>query len=310
MTNGTNPVSANAPQASTGNAMDGFSLFMSAGSGTVSTMTLTGSAQFTSANVSSIKIYRDNGTVGLFDGADVLVPTTTTWASNVATITFTTAEPVTTATGNYLAVVDVPSTATVGNTLSGTVTAVTGTGLGTPSLADTSSGTLTVTAGAGLTVGNGTNPANANAPQSSTGNPLDGFTMVTTTGTASMNTLTLTGSTNFTATNISGVKVYADNGTIGTFDGADVLIPTTYSLSGTTATITLTTPESVSTTVKNYLVLVDVPAGATLAQTFTGTITAATGSGSPVSRLLRGLSHSSNSVTGISSTAVTPSALR
>jgi predicted CxxxxCH...CXXCH cytochrome family protein len=279
MTNGTNPVSANAAQASTGNAMDGFSLFMSAGSGTVNTMTLTGSAQFTSANISSIKIYRDNGTVGLLDGADVLVPTTTSWASNVATITFTTPESVTTATGNYLIAVDVAAGATVGNTLSGTITAVTGSNLGTSSLADSSSGTLTVTAGAGLTIGDGTNPANANAPQSSTNNELDSFTMVTTTGSATVNTLTLTGSTNFTSTNISGIRVYADNGTIGTFDGSDVLIPTTYTLAGTTATITFTTPESVSTTAKNYLVLVDLPSGATLAQTFTGKITAATGSG-------------------------------
>jgi predicted CxxxxCH...CXXCH cytochrome family protein len=279
ITNGTDPVSANAPQASTGNAMDAFSVFMSAGSGTINTLTLTGSAQFLSTNVAAIKVYRDNGVVGVLDGPDVLVPTTTSWASNVATVTFTTPESVTTATGNYLVVVDVAATATVTNTLSGTVTAVTGTSLGTPAYGDTGSGTLTVTAGAGLTVGNGTNPANANAPQNSTSNALDSFTMVSTAGTATINTLTLTGSANFTATNISGIKVYADNGTIGTFDGADVLIPTTYTLSGTTATITFTTPQSVSTTAQNYLVLVDVPAGATLAQTFTGTVTAVTGSG-------------------------------
>lgn len=278
ITNGTDPVSANAPQASTGNAMDAFSVFMSAGSGTINTLTLTGGAQFLSSNVSAIKIYRDNGVVGLLDAPDVLVATTTAWAGSTATITFTTPEAVTTATGNYLVVVDVTPGAVVGNTLTGRVTAATGAGLGTPVYGDTASATLTITAGPGLTVGNGAAVANANAPLSSTNNALDSFTMVSSLGTTTVNTLTLTGSANFTAANIANIKVYADNAPLGVFGGSDVLIPTTYSaIAGNATTITFTTPESVSTTVKNYLVVVDIAAGATTGQAFTGTITAGSG---------------------------------
>ena len=283
ITNGTNPVSANAAQASTNNAMNGFSMFMSAGSSTVSTLRITGGAQFTSANVSAIRVYDDLGVVGTYEaGTDTLIPSTTAWATNVATLTLTTPEPVTTATTNYLVVVDIAAGATVAQTLTGTITAATGTGIGTPTYNDSSSGTLTVTAGAGLTVGDSTNPANANASRGSTNNALDGFTMVTTTGAATINTVTLTGSANLTATNVTtpnGVKVYHDNGTLGVLDGADTLIPTTSSITGNVATITFTTPEAVNTTLQNYIVVVDVPVGATLAQTFTGTITAATGSG-------------------------------
>jgi predicted CxxxxCH...CXXCH cytochrome family protein len=149
--NGTNPGNGNVTQGSTGNAMNAFTLGMSSGSATVNTLTLTGgSAQFTSANVSAIKIYRDNGTAGTLDGADVLVATTTGWAANIATITFTSAESVTT-TANYLVVVDVTSGATIGNTLSGRITAATGTGLGTPTYSDSASATLTIAAATGIT---------------------------------------------------------------------------------------------------------------------------------------------------------------
>ncbi len=282
ITNGTNPASTTATQASTSNAMNGFSTFMSAGTGSLATMTLTGSTNFTSANVTGIRVYHDLGTAGVYDaGIDTLVPTTYVHTGTNPVITFTGGEPQDTTTQNYIIVVDVSATATVSNTLSATVSAVTGT-VGTPTISDSSSGVLTVAAGAGLTVTNGTNPANANAARSSTNNALDAFTMVTTSGAATINTLTLTGGGNFSTTNVTnpnGVKIYQDNGTLGVLDGADTLIPTTSSITGAVATITFTTPEAINTTLQNYLVVVDIPVGATLANTLTGTITAATGSG-------------------------------
>jgi hypothetical protein len=177
-----NPANANAPQGSLRNAMNAFTLDMGVGSGTVNTMTLTGSAQFTSANVSAIRVYRENGAIGILDSTDVQLGATTGWASNVATITLTTPESVTTGTANYLVVVDVATGATVANTLSGIITAATGTGLGTPVYSDTGSGTLTVATGGSLTIGTGTNPAAANAPVGSYDNALDAFTTVLSAG--------------------------------------------------------------------------------------------------------------------------------
>ena len=274
------PANANADQGSTNNAVDGFALNMSSGSSTVTKVTFTGSAQFTTANIAAIRVYNDLGTAGVYEPAtDTLVPTTTSWSGNIATITFTTPQTITYPDSSlYLVVVDLQPAATVGATLSGRVTAATGTNIGTPIYNDTTFGVLTVTTGSGLTITNGTDPANANASRTSSNNALDAFTMATSVGTDTINTLTLTGNANFTTTNVSGVKIYADNGTIGTLDGADTLIPTTYSLAGNVATITFTTPETISTTIKNYLVVVDVPAAATLAQTLTGRITAAAGS--------------------------------
>jgi len=147
--NGTNPLNATVMQGVSGNAMNAFTLGMSAGSATINTLTLTGSAQFTSANVSAIHIYRDNGTLGILDGADVEAASTNTWATNVATITLTSAESVTT-TANYLVVVDVSPGAVVGNTLSGTITAASGGSLGTPAYSDASSATLTIALATGI----------------------------------------------------------------------------------------------------------------------------------------------------------------
>lgn len=274
-------LNANAPQASLGNPMNGFKLFMGNGSSTVSTLTLTGSTDFTSANVAAIKVYRDYRGIGHLDGMDVLVPTTTTWAGNVATITFTTPEPVVTTAIPYLITLDIASAATTGKALSGKITGATGTGIGTVTNNDLRSATLTTTAGGALTIGNGTNPANANAPAASQNNALDSFTLSVAAGRGQVTGLTFTGSANFTTSNITGIRVFADNGTIGTLDRRDTYIPSTYTQTGTVATITFTTPEVVTTTAKNYLVLVDINRQntATVAQTFTGTVTAVTGSG-------------------------------
>ncbi len=278
---GLNPIGANAPQASINNAMDAFLMYCSSCS--VNTITLTGSTNFTTSNVTSIKIYRDYGVKGTLDDADVLVPTTYTHTATNATITFTTPESITPTPVNYLVVVDIAAAATTGNTLSGRVTAATGTGLGTPVYNDSSSSTLTITAGPTLTIGNGTNPGNANALIGSYDNALDAFsTVLSFNNSATIKTLTFTGSPNFTAANIKNIKIYRDSPTLGTLGSGDLLVPITYSLAGSVATITLTNPEAVTSTAKNYIVAVDmmpnIP-GTSVGLTFTGTVTAVTGSG-------------------------------
>lgn len=273
---------ASAPQGSLDNAMNGFKLYMGNGTSTVNTLTLTGSAQFTSANVAAIKVYRDRRGIGKVDIMDDLVPTTTGWAANVATITFTTPETVYTTARPYLIAVDLTSGATVANTLSGTVTAVTGTGIGTPTYGDKRSATLTVAAGTALTVGNGTNPANANAPAVTKNNAIDAFSMsLGAAATGKVNTITLTGNASLTTANVTGIRVFADNGTIGTLDRYDTLLPTSYTHTGTAPVITFKTSEPVTNRVKNYLVVVDINTqnSATVGNTLTATVTAATGSG-------------------------------
>lgn len=282
---GTNPASANAGQASTNNALDGFTMAMSSGTSTVSSLTVTGSANFTATNIptNGVKIYRDLGTVGTLDGSDVLLNTTSPAISgNATTVPLTAVENVTTAAVNYLVVVNLNAAATVGNTFTATISGAAGTGIGTPVDNDANSGTLTVVAGNVLTVGEGTNPANNTNAQRGSSQAIDGFTLASSTGAASVTAVTVTGNANFTATNVgtNGVKIYRDLGTVGTLDGADVLLSTTSPAIVTNATtVPLTAAEAVTTTPVNYLVVVDIAAAATLTNTITANVSALTQTG-------------------------------
>ncbi len=283
--NGTNPANANAGQGSTGNALNGFTMAMSSGTATVSTLTVTGDANFSATNIptNGVKIYRDAGTIGTLDGADVLISNASTAISgNATTVTLTAAENVTTSAANYLVVVDINAGASLGNAFTATISNAAGTGIGTPVDTDTTSATLTVAAGNVLTVGQGTDPANANAPRGGSV-ALDSFTLGTSSGTGSVTAITVLGAgTGFTTTNIgtNGIKIYRDAGTLGVLDGADTLISaSSTAISALSSTVTLTSAETVTTTPANYLVVVDIAAAATLAQTFTGTVSAVTGTG-------------------------------
>lgn len=279
---GTDPSNANAPRSSTNNALDAFTLSVSSGTGSITALTVTGSANFTSTNIptNGVKIWRDTGTIGVLDGADAQISSSSTAiSSNATTVTLASAETVTTSPANYLVTVDITAGATLAQTFTGTISAATGSGYVSTTDNDTASATLTITAAQTLTVGNGTNPANANVATGSTNKALDAFTLVLNTGTGSANTLTLTGSAQFTTTNVSNIKIYRDTGTVGTLDGSDTLVTTTYSHVGTNATITFTAPEAVSTTTASYLVVLDIAGGATPGSTLSGTITAATGTG-------------------------------
>ncbi len=285
--NGTNPANANAGQGSTGNAIDGFTMAMSSGTGTVSTLTVLGDANFSATNIptNGVKIYRDSGTtVGTLDAGDVLLNTTSPAISgNATTITLTSAESVSTTAANYLVVVDTNAGATIGNAFTATISAVTGSGLGTPVDNDTTGATLTVVAGNVLTVGDGSAILNNTNAARSGSYAVDTFTLATSSGTSNVSTITVTGGgTGFTTTNIptNGVKIYRDAGTIGVLDGADTLISaSSTAIAGSASTVTLTAPEAVSTTAANYLVVVDIAAAATIGQTITGTVSATTGTG-------------------------------
>jgi hypothetical protein len=277
------PASTNAGQGTVNNALDAFTMGASAGGVSVNSVTVTGNLNFTTANIAGLNIYEDNGTVGTLDAADVLVPSSySAITGNVTTVTFTTPEAVTT-TANYLLTINIAAAASTGVSVTGRITAATGS-IGTPTYGDAGSASLALQSAPGLIVGNGTlEPANANAQRTSN-SALDAFTLVTANalgGTASINTLTVTGNApNFITANISGIYVYQDNAPVGTFDVTDVLVPSTASaIAGNATTLTFSPPLYVTNTAKNYLVVLNIAAAATLNNTVTGRITAATGNG-------------------------------
>lgn len=278
----------------TNNTLDSFTMAMNTGSGTVTSLTVTGSTNFTATNIGTngVKVWRDTGTVpGAWDAGDTLISSASTAiAANATTITIS-SQSVTTTPQNYIVTVDIASGATVGQAFTGNISGVVGTGLGTV-LADndTTSASLTVTAPGNLTIGDGAIPINRNAQPNSANNALDGFTMsmAASTSTSTVTSLTITGSTNFTATNIptNGVKVWRDTGTaVGYWDAGDTLVSSASTAVNASHQTTVTiSSEPISYPAKNYLVTVDTTAGATIGQSFTATVTAATGTnlGAPI----------------------------
>ena len=279
--NGTNPQNTNAGIGTVNNPLDSVAMSASAGVVTVNSIVLTGTANFSAANIGGVSVYLDSAPTGTLDASDVLVPSSYVLSGSTATITFSTPISIPTTTQNFLVTVDVIA-GTAGNSFTGTITSATG-AIGTPVYNDSGSATLTFQAAPGLTVGNSTNPLNADAQMTSQNNALDGFTLVTANalgGTAAIDTLTVKGNANFTSTNISGVHVYLDSAPVGTFDVGDTLASSTATVvSGNTATLTFSPPIYVTNTPASYLVVVDIAAGATVASTVTGTVTGVTGHG-------------------------------
>ncbi|OGW28484.1 MAG: hypothetical protein A2X56_00280 [Nitrospirae bacterium GWC2_57_13] len=123
-----------------------------------------------------------------------------------------------------------------------------------------------------LTVGDGTNPVNAEVIKSAANRAVDGFTMVVDKSTAVVSAITVTGTN---TANVSSVKIYADNGVIGAYEsGTDTLVGSA-TFSGATANFTGLS-EAVTTTPQNYIVTYDIVAAPTTGQTLTGTVTAVT----------------------------------
>jgi len=283
---GTNPPNHGAARSDTNQTINAFTMQMNlSNTGTVSSLTITGDTNFTSTNIptNGVKVWRDTGTVpGQWDAGDTLISTASTAiAANATTVTISPSQSVTNVSQNFIVTVDIAAAATIGNTFTATVSGAVGTGIGTPVDSDTTGAIITVVTPA-LAVGDGTNPNNANAQQNSTNNALNSFTLGMNGGTGTVTSLVVTGVGNFTAANIptNGVKVWRDSGTtIGKMDAADTLISTgSTAIAGNVTTVTITS-EAVTNTAKNYLVTVDINAGATLTQTFTGTVTAVSGTG-------------------------------
>lgn len=270
---GTDPANYTVYRNETNKVADSFTMVMNANTGSVTGVT----ASLTNpANVSSIRLYRDSGTIGSYDGTETLLATVN---SPTATVNFTGfTENLTTTPTNYLIVADISSNPTVGQTVVASVTGLTVTAPDTQGTITDTGTTLTIGTG-NLTIGNGTDPANANAPQGSTDKPIDSFTAVMSVSTGTISSLTLTTSAQFTAANVSGIKLYRDAGTIGAYDsGVDVLVPSTFTIGAGTATINITTPEDITTTAQNYLITVDIQPTATIGNTLTARVTSATGS--------------------------------
>jgi predicted CxxxxCH...CXXCH cytochrome family protein len=159
----------------TGAVADTFNMVSPGGPVTVTGVTITGNSTTNSTNVQTVRIYRDNGpTPGVLDtgvGGDTLIGSGT-FSGNTATITFTTGENVGTSLQEYLIAYDITAAPVVGQTLTGTVTAISG--ATTDVINNFTSATLTITPTTYVTNGAG-EPANSVVGNGGAAQFLDSF---------------------------------------------------------------------------------------------------------------------------------------
>ncbi|MBT0664888.1 CxxxxCH/CxxCH domain-containing protein [Geobacter pelophilus] len=167
---GTTVSNSNVLAASTGNVVNSFTLSSPTGNQTVTSLTVTGNAATTSANVSLVRLYSDNGVLGVLDPADIELGTGS-FSGNSAVITGL-AEGVGSTLKSYLVVYDISSNPATGAQVSGLVSAAGG--VTVDGNADLNSATLTILPT--TTITNGTaEPPNTVIPSGGSATNLNAF---------------------------------------------------------------------------------------------------------------------------------------
>jgi predicted CxxxxCH...CXXCH cytochrome family protein len=129
----------------------------------------------------------------------------------------------------------------------------------------------TSAASTGVDIGDGSIVTGGTILASSTGNVVDSFNLTSHSGSQTVTSVTITGGPMTNSSNVAAVKLYADSGTTGILDSADILLGTA-AFTGTSATITGLT-EVVGGTTKRYLVVYDIPANPQTSVSLTGLVT-------------------------------------
>ncbi|WP_243373201.1 CxxxxCH/CxxCH domain-containing protein [Geotalea sp. SG265] len=129
----------------------------------------------------------------------------------------------------------------------------------------------TSAAASGVDVGDGAIVTGGTVLAASTGNVVNSFTLTSPTRTQTVSSVTITGNATTNSTNVAAVKLYADLGTTGILDPADLLLGTG-TFSGNSATISGFS-ETVSGTTKRYLVVYDIAAATQTNIALTGFLT-------------------------------------
>ncbi len=130
----------------------------------------------------------------------------------------------------------------------------------------------TAAANTGVYVDDGAAITNGNVYASSTGNLVNSFSLVSPSGNQTVSTVTITGNTTTTGTNVAKVWIYSDNGTTqGALDPGDTPLGSTTTFSGNSATVTIN--DTVGTSTKRYLVVYDISATPQTSVALTGLVT-------------------------------------
>jgi len=232
----------------------------------VTSITFTGNANTTSANVSGIKVWRKVGaTLTAWEATDVQVGATVAATGGAVTISGF-SEPVSTATKNYIVTYDIASGAAASseNLLTGTITAITPAAI---ALTDTTAFSASLYIYPTIVLGTGSEPPSARLSINSIDTRMDAFTLVHNSTTATDNdtvtnvTITMTpkyitggsGGTQSKFKPVDGIKITDSAGT--KVSTSEAVCTTTGSPDGFD-TCTLVTNIPVTNSLATYYVVV------------------------------------------------------
>ncbi|PJA12304.1 MAG: hypothetical protein CO113_13295 [Elusimicrobia bacterium CG_4_9_14_3_um_filter_62_55] len=253
-----------------------FTLATGADEATWTGITVTAQGTAGDADVDDVDIYLDTGN-GIWGGEDTLISNAAAepFLGGARTLTLASAQTITTSAKTYHIVLKINSAANTSATIGAGINAagdISVSGVDTVDSAGypkNSSATPIDPPGNNVTMSAPTNVAPGSANQGATDVAVLRFTMASSPGTASWTDLAVTKTGTLPDADIDTVKIYrADATTPDTFDGGDTLIsPAVTTFSGGAAAITLSSPESVTTTPQKYFVVYSFDALATTGTT-------------------------------------------
>ena len=213
------------------------------------------------AQITTVKIYRDDGS-GTYDGGDVLIsPGVTTFTAGSANITLTAAQTITTTPQTYFIVYTLAVTAPAGNTTGARVTA---TGDFTVTAPDTLTGTFPINSSNSTVISLGdtvtvtpTSMAPGTVAQGAADVAMEKLSMVTDANTASWTDITVTRTGTLADSGVATVKIYLDANANGTFEsGSDTLVsPAVNTFTSGLSAIALSAAQTITTTPKVYFIV-------------------------------------------------------
>jgi len=242
-------------------------------------LTVTKTGTLADGDVSTVKVYLDDGD-GSYDGGDTLVsPAVNTFTSGSVAITLSAAQNITTTAKVYFVVYTLQALATVGNTIGAQVTSEASLIVTAPDNVSASnfpadSSDATVTDGQDTITVTPTNLAPASAAQDAE-HAILRLSMVANQETGEWTALTVTKTGTAADSAVDSIKVYLDDGDNG-YDAEDTLIsPAVTTFSGGSAAITLTAAQTLTTSAKVYFIVYDLDPEAAVGSTIGGSLGAA-----------------------------------
>ncbi|MBI3298903.1 MAG: hypothetical protein HYZ75_12105 [Elusimicrobia bacterium] len=253
-------------------AFEKLSLVTDQGNAEWTAVKVTKSGTLADSGVTSVKIYLDNGN-GVYGGEDTLIsPAVTVFAGGVANITLSAAQTLTATAKVYFVVYDLEPSAAPGATIGASIASQADLTITSP---DTISSANFPANSANATVGDVADTVTMTPTDQAPGSAAQGaefalerLSLVTNAETALWTAIKVTKGGTLGDGYVTTVKIYEDTSGDGFYGGGDTLIsPSVNTFTSGSVTITLSAPQTITTSAKAYFIVCQIASDATVGAT-------------------------------------------